>query len=147
MVRSVIAVVVGYVVMFALVFVTFTAAYLAMGADRALQTGSYDVSALWLAVGFALSVLAAVAGGYVCAWIARRRGPAVALAGLVLVLGLAMALMGALAPPADRPSTRTGDVGNLEAMKYARTPTWIALINPLIGSAGVLMGARMREKA
>ena len=147
MVRAVVAVVVGYVVMFALVFVTFIAAYLALGTDRVFQTGTYDVSAVWLAVGFALSVLAALVGGYVCAWIARRRGPAVALAGLVLVLGLAMALMGALAPPADRPATRTADVGNMEAMKYGRTPTWIALINPLIGSAGVLMGARLREKA
>jgi hypothetical protein len=142
MLRAIVAVVVGYVVMFALVFASLTAAYLGMGADRAFKSGSYEVSGLWMVVSFVLSFLAAVGGGFVCGWIARRRTPVMVLAGLVLVLGLAMTAVGALAPTEGRPTTRSGDVSNMDAMKDARTPTWICLLNPLIGAAGVLLGGR-----
>jgi hypothetical protein len=31
-------------------------------------------------------------------------------------------------------------------MKHARTPAWIALINPIVGAAGVLIGAQIRRR-
>ena len=69
--RAIVSVVLGYVMMAATVFFTFTAAYLIMGADGSFKPGTYEVSALWLIVSFVLSFVAAVLGGYVCALIAK----------------------------------------------------------------------------
>lgn len=142
--RSILAVIVGYVVIFLVVFLTFSAAYLALGTERALQPGSYEPSTSWLVVSFVLGFLGAAAGGCTCVWIARKVTPAYVLAGLVIVLGVAMAGAVALAPPDTLPTVRSGDVPNMEAMRNARTPLWVALVNPFLGAAGVILGARMR---
>jgi hypothetical protein len=142
MARSVLGVIAGYVVMALLVFASFSAAYLLMGADGAFRPNSYEVSGLWLATSFVLALLAAVAGGYVCAAISRRTLAPLVLAVVVLVLGM-MAAAPALTARGESP-VRTGDVPNLAAASQARTPPWVALLNPLVGAAGVLAGARLR---
>lgn len=139
--RTIGAVVFGYVVMFVVVFVALTALYFLLGADRAFQPGSYDVSLLWALVSVVVGFGAAWVGGRVARTIAHEpRGPKW-LAGVVVVLGLALAipvLLGSGAADAVRDAT----VGNLEAMQRARTPVWSALLNPLIGAIGVLLGGR-----
>jgi uncharacterized membrane protein YedE/YeeE len=146
MLRTIVAVVVGYVVMFVLVFVTFTAAYLAMGADGAFRPGVYQVTGMWLVVSFVLGFVAALAGGYACAVVARSaKGPWV-LAALVMVLGLAMAAMVVATPLEPASQVRTADVGNMEAMQRAQQPPWVAFVNPFLGAAGVLLGARLRRR-
>lgn len=145
--RLILAVVLGYVLMFVTVFLTFSGAYLAMGADRAFQPGSYEPSTLWVAVSFFLGFLAAVAGGYVCVAVARKMPPALALAALVIAIGLASAGAMMMRPPDARPTARSGEVSNLEAMKNARQPLWIAFVNPFLGAAGVLLGARLKDQS
>lgn len=142
--RAILAVVVGYLTMFVLVFVTFSAAYLGMGPDRAFQPGTYEISGLWAAVSIVLGFLAALAGGFVCTAIGRRRMPPRALTALVLGLGLAMGIPAAIAAQSAETKDRPAEVSNLDAMKDARQPGWIALLNPLIGAAGVMAGARLR---
>lgn len=142
--RSILAVILGYVVMFLVVFLTFSGAYLAMGTDRAFQPGSYEPSTMWLVASFVLGFIAAVAGGCTCVWIAKKMTPAYALAALVIVLGLAMAGSMMMGPPDTRPTVRSGDVPNLEAMQNARQPLWVALVNPFLGAVGVLFGARLK---
>jgi hypothetical protein len=145
MAREIVGVIVGYVVMVLVVFTTFSAAYLLMGADAAFRPGTYQVSGLWLAVSFALGLVAAVAGGYVCASVARTKRAPLVLAAVVVFLGL-LAAIPALTAPAETP-VRTGDVPNMEAMRQARTPAWVALVNPLVGAVGVVVGARLRRGA
>ena len=65
------------------------------------------------------------------------------LAGIVLVLGIVSAVAVSMSPKPE--GTRTADVPNLEAMSKAQTPLWVALINPLIGIAGVLVGGGLRK--
>ena len=134
------SVIAGYLTMFALVFATILAAYTAVGAEGAFKPGSYDVTAGWLLGTSALGLGAALAGGFVCARIARRgsRAPA-ALAGMTLILGLAMAVpvLAADEPPALRPPEATA----LCAMRDARTPPVASLLNPVIGAIGVMGGA------
>jgi hypothetical protein len=89
--RAIASIILGYVLMAVLVFVTFSAAYLVMGPDGSFKPGSYDISATWLITSIVLSIVAAVAGGYVCAAVARSVKPARILAVVVVVLGLAMA--------------------------------------------------------
>jgi hypothetical protein len=146
MLRMIAGIVVGYLVMVALVFISFSAAYLIMGADGAFNPGSYEPSSAWLITSFILSVLAAIAGGFICVLLAGNARSAWILSGLVLVLGLLMAVGVVMAEKAPL-ENRTGDVGNLEAMMKARQPDWVALANPFLGAAGVLFGSRFRRSA
>ena len=142
--RAIVSVVVGYVAMFAALFLAFSGLYLILGQELSFQPSSYEPSMLWTAVSFALGILAAVLGGYVCARIARTATPPKVLAGVVLVIGLvsAVPVLMAAATPAE---ARTGEVGNLDAMMKAKQPAWVAVANPFVGLAGVLLGARLRR--
>jgi len=144
MLRAILSVIAGYVTLFMVVMATFSVAFLALGTERAFAPGSWDPSVLWLVVSFALGLLAAVVGGWVCATIARAPKPPMALAVLVVVLGLMGAVSVVMRSPDEGgPSVREGDVSNLEAMNNARQPAWVALLNPFVGVAGVLLGARL----
>jgi hypothetical protein len=144
MVRAIVGVVVGYVVMALLIFLTFSIAYLGMGADRAFNPGRFDPTLFWIVISFFLSFVAALVGGYTCATIAKSKRAAQVLAGLVFVIGILVALP-VLTSGDTRPNVRTGNVPNMEAMQKARTPGWVALMNPLIGAVGVMVGAGLRQ--
>lgn len=140
--RAILSVVVGYVTMFAAIFLTFSGLYLLLGQDLSFRPGGYEPSVLWTVVSFALGIGAAVLGGLVCARIARTATPPKVLAGVVLVIGLlsAVPVVTAAETPAE---VRTGEVGNLDAMMKAKQPAWVAVANPFVGLAGVLLGARL----
>ncbi len=144
MVRGIVGVVVGYVVMALLIFLTFSVAYIAMGADRAFNPGSFDPTLFWIVISFFLGFVAALVGGYTCATIAKSKRAAQVLAALVFVLGIIVAIP-VLTSGDTRPNVRMGAVANMEAMQKARTPGWVALMNPLIGAVGVMVGARLRQ--
>ncbi len=139
--RAIAAVIVGYVLMFIIVFVSFSVAFLAMGVDSAFRPGSYDVSGLWIVVSIVLGFIAAVIGGLVCAAIAKGGNASKALAAVVLVLGLIFAVPAITKSDEAPPAARTENVGPVEAMQQAQQPVWIALLNPLLGAVGVLVGA------
>lgn len=144
MVRAILGVIAGYLVMAILVFCFLTAAYLAMGADAAFRTGTYNVSMMWIIVSCLLGLVAAIVGGLVCAAISRSKRAVLVLAGIVFVLGILIAIP-ALTTIDLRPNNRSGSVSNIQAMQQARTPTWLALVNPFLGAAGVLIGSRLRK--
>ncbi len=145
MLRSILGVVLGYLVIGVLVFGTLTGLYLAIGADKAFEPGTYDVSMLWIVASTALGLLAAVVGGFVCAKISRSQRAAFALVAVVIVLGvLGAASQGMVAKP--DPGLRTGDVPNMDAMMKSETPAWVAWSNPVIGTLGVLIGARLGKR-
>lgn len=147
MVRNIGGVVLGYVLMSLIIFLTFTAAYLLMGADNAFKPGSYEVSNLWIAVSFVLAFTAAIVGGYVCAAIARSRKAPMALAILVLVIALLAAVPVLMAAGnGGALAARSGEVSNIEAMQKAVQPAWIALLNPFAGAVAILIGARLRRR-
>ncbi len=143
MLRSILGAIAGYVVMFFFIFLAFSAAYLAMGAENAFVPGGYDVSTTWIVVSFVLGFIAAVVAGYAAAAIGKGMTAVKILAGIVLVLGIVSAVAVAMSPRPE--GARTADVPNLEAMTKAQTPLWVALLNPLIGVAGVLVGGRSRK--
>ena len=144
MLKGVLGVIVGYLAMAIVVFATLSGAYLTLGADRAFAPGTYEVSTLWLATSFTLSLIAAMVGGWVCSRIAGP-GAVKALAGLVLVLGIILVIP-ALDPASDtRPTVRAADTPNLEAMTNARQPTWVSLTIPVLGAIGVLIGGSRKR--
>lgn len=143
MLRSILGAVAGYIVTFIAVFVLLTGAYLAIGTDRAFQPGNYQVSMLWLVVSTVLSFIAAVIGGYIASLAGNGFTAVKILAGIMIVLGAIMAAMVVMTPPpAD---TRAADVPNMEAMMKAQTPLWVALLNPIIGAVGAVVGGRIRK--
>ncbi|MCA1631796.1 MAG: hypothetical protein LC774_16005 [Acidobacteria bacterium] len=144
MARSILAVIAGYVLFALFIFVAFTALYLVLGADASFKPGSYHPSNLWLALSTLLGFIGTVVGGYVCAALARGGRAPLALAVVVLVVGLLFAF---LAPKRSEGSeVRAGNVPNLEAMQKAIQPRWSALLNPFLGAAGVLVGGRLRRE-
>lgn len=132
-------VVLGYLMMVAFVFLSFSLAYVLMGADRAFRPGAYDVTYLWILTSFVLALAGAILGGYVCEAIARDERAPKLLAVLVLVLGFAFAVP-VLTTTSPSPP-REGAVSNTVAMQNAQQPPWVALLNPLLGAIGVLIGA------
>jgi hypothetical protein len=135
------AVLLGYVTLAILIFAGLTLAYVAVGADGAFRPGVYDVSALWVVLSFVVSFGAAVAGGWVARRIARTpTGPRV-LAGVVVVLGVVVTLA-TMGGAAEVIGARTEAIGAMDAMRVARTPLWIMLLNPLVGALGILLGGR-----
>lgn len=144
MLRSILAVAAGYVVFALFIFITFTALYLLLGAEASFEPGSYHPSNLWLALSTLLGFVGTVVGGYVCAALARGGRAPLALAVLVLVVGLFFALLAPKRSEGD--AARAGNVPNMEAMQKAIQPKWSALLNPCLGVVGVLVGARLRRK-
>ena len=144
MLRNILGILAGYATMFVFVFITFTLMYLLLGTEGAFQPGSYEVSGIWMVMSIILSIGAAILGGYLCVAIAKNQKAGLILAGIVLVLGLAMAIPVLTAP--DIITERTGAESSMDAMQKAKQPPWIALLNPLIGAAGVYYGSRLRKE-
>ena len=139
------SVILGYLVMVVVVFATFSLAFLALGTEGSFQPGSYDISSLWIVLSIVLGFIAAVAGGLVCLAVAREEKAAHILALVVIVLGIVLAIPQFTGGIED-PGPRAADVATFEAMQIARQPTWLALLNPLIGAAGVLSAVKLKRK-
>jgi len=138
------SVIAGYVAIFAAVFVLMTLAWMGLGPAGSFQPGTWEVTSTWIVVSVVVGLVGAIAGGYVCALVAKDpRGPK-ALVGVVVVLGILFAIPvltgGGPAVLGPRPDA----VSMMDAMQRAQQPAWVALLNPILGAIGVLVGARVR---
>lgn len=145
MLRKIIGVIVGYIAMTALIFITFTLLYLILGAEGSFQPGNFQTSTTWLVLSTILGLIAAVIGGLVCVIIAKDRKTAIWLAGLVLVLGIIFAIPGLSISEEEMNKVREGNVDNFEAMQNAEQPPLALILNPIIGSIGVMAGSRLKK--
>ncbi len=143
MLRSILGGIAGYIVMVVAVFVLFTVLWMALGADGAFQPGSYQVSMTWIAGTFVLAFIAAVAGGYSAALVGKGMTAVKITCGIVLVLGVLTIIATAVTPAATE--ARAAGVPMMEAIGKAQTPLWVAIINPVIGIVGALIGGRLRK--
>ncbi|MBR9990053.1 MAG: hypothetical protein KFH98_09870 [Gemmatimonadetes bacterium] len=128
----------GYVTIAFVVFAALSLAYVAVGTDGAFRPGVFDVSPLWMAISIVVGFGAAFLGGVIARRIVRDGlGPKI-LAGVIVFLGVVMALTAGGA--AEVAGVRTESIGTFEAMQFAQTPFWMMLLNPVIGAIGVLLG-------
>ena len=143
--RAIAGVVLGYLTMFVIVFITLTASFLTLGVDRVFVAGAYDVSMLWIVVMTVFSLVAAIVGGKACAAIGKKKGAITALIIVVAALGLLNAIpaMMSSAPP----ELRSGDVSNVQAMTKGKEPVWFALLLPVIGVVGVWIGGQSLKRS
>ena len=143
--RTVLAVIAGYAVIAIFIVTAFTLAYMAGGAGFAFQGESLDVTTGWLAMATVVNLVAACLGGWIASVIAKEKSPTAVkvLAGIVLVLGLLLALVN-LRSERPTPSKPIAELTSSEAAQFATQPNWYNFIIPLIGFAGVLLGGRGR---
>lgn len=145
--RSVLAVIVGYVVMFVLVFVVFTCAFLLMGTDWSFKPNSFEASNAWNIMALVADLVIAVIGGLVCAAIARGGKAPIALAVVVFALGMFLAIPTLFANKANANRVRTRDISQMEAMQNATQPAWVPFAFPILGVIGVLIGGKLKRRS
>lgn len=123
MIRSILSILGGFFTM-AVSVSSLIALLMVIARDQFPETPGPYTGASWvLVVEIFFSLLAALAGGYVCAWIAKRNlvKHAAVLAGIIVCLGVVSVI---------------GEQG----MK----PLWSSIMVSLMGPIGVLAGARFR---
>ena len=145
MLRKILAILVGYLAMALFIAVTFGVTFAVLGADGVFEPGTFDPSTTWLILSFLLGVAGAMLAGLICKFVARDRKTVFVFAGIVFVLGLALAVPQALSDAPD--VERLADVSGEDAALYAKQPVWVALLNPFVGAIGILVGARLRRDA
>ena len=147
MARSIISVVVSYVVIFALTFLAFTCMYMVLHADGSFKPHTFESSKRWLAAAFVINFVVAVIGGLICAAIAKGGKAPIALAIVLFVLGLLLAYPSLMAQRANVGLVRKGEVPMMEAMQKAHSPTWVPFTFPIVGAVGVLVGSKLRRRS
>ena len=146
MVRSIIAVVVSYITMFVLNFLCFVGLYAAVGPDQAFRPRSYLASNRWIAMGVAVMFVSGIIAGLLCAAIARGRKATLALAVLILAIGLVMAIPAIMKGRANAEMVRVGDVPAMEAAERAYWPVWVLFAFPFISAVGTFVGGKLKMR-
>lgn len=146
MLKSILAIIASYVVMFIFMFAAFTVCYFALGAEGTFQTDSYEVTTVWIALTVVVCLLAGIIGGFLCAAISKSKRTCQVFAFIVFFIGLLACFIPAMKRNPDAPNTRAGEVSNTEAMRLAVSPMWLHLLTPVLSAAGVLLGARMKGR-
>jgi hypothetical protein len=142
MLKSIVGVIVGYLVMMFVAFCAYTAAYLGVGAERAFEPDTYALSGIWIGLVIAITFIAGLVGGLTCAAISKSRTTGLVFALIVFVLSFVFEVPNIMN---HTPRARAGDVSNMEAMGKAQPPVWLLFLNPFVGGAAVLMGTRMKK--
>jgi hypothetical protein len=145
MIKSIVAIVVSYVVIFLLFFAVVAGLYVVLGVDRVFQPDSYEISNLWLALTVAGSFFAWMLGGWLCVWISKslRTGQVFAL---VVFIGAAIGCLLSLNRESEGPHVRAGEVSFNEGLQRTVTPRWFHFVNPIVALAGALVGTRMKRR-
>jgi hypothetical protein len=147
MARLIGGIIAGYLAYFLVVFILMSVAWLLLGANGAFRPGVWDVTVMWSALMVLASLLAGLTAGFGVGRIAKDERTPLALAGFVLLMGLVLAwpVISGAAPAA--PTPRPEQLPMFDAMAQGQAPLWVALLNPVLGTAGVLLGARGRPPA
>jgi hypothetical protein len=146
MVRTIIAVIVGYITMLVLVSLMIACVFLLMGPEWSFKPGSFAASNRWILMSLVGNFIIAIAGGFTCALIAKGGKAPLVLALVVFALGLAFAVPAVVANRSNTNLVRTGTVTMKEAMQKAREPLWAPFSAPVIGAIGVLIGAKLKRR-
>lgn len=146
MVRSIIAVIFSYIAMFFLNLLGFVGLYALVGPNQAFRPRLYLASNRWILMGVAVMFVSGIIVGLICAAIARGRKATLALAGLILVVGLLLAIPSIMKSRANAGMVRVGDVTSMEAMEKASWPVWAPLVFPFVSAVGALVGGKLKKR-
>jgi len=145
MLRSVLAVIVGYIAMFALQFAVFMTVYTIVGANWSFKPGTFHASTRWTVMMFTVDFVTALIAGLICAIIARGGKAPLVLAAVALVIGCTLGAVHLATQPPDTGERRPADVPNMEAMTKARHPAWVFFVGPVIAAVGLAVGGKLKR--
>jgi hypothetical protein len=147
MLRTIAAVIVGYIVSVILTVIGIFVAWAVFGVEGAFAENSTVASTAWSLTILVLGFCAAVAAGATAAKIGGNQTGVQVLAGLMLVLGLGIAVMSMGVEPVAVPvEWADGEVSFLEAGEVASSPTWYNFAVAFVGAVGVLLGGNLARK-
>ena len=146
MLRSVLAVILGYIAMFAMQFAVFMTVYTIVGANWSFKPGTYHASTRWTVMMFTVDFVTAVIAGLICAIIARGGKAPLVLAVVALAIGVTLGALHIATEPPDTGERRPADVPNMTAMTKARHPVWVFFVGPVIAAVGIAIGGQLRRK-
>ena len=146
MLRKILAAVVGYVVMVAVVLAGIAVAWSLLGGAGAFRAEGPAPSTIWIGLNLLTGFLAAVAGGWTALKIGRSAAAVKILVGVLLVLGIYLAVIAdssyAKREPVNKP---VAEMSFAEAGQHGKQPAWYNWLIPLVGVGGVLVGGRRRS--
>jgi hypothetical protein len=122
--------------MFVLNFLGFVGLYLLVGQNNAFKPRSYLASNRWIAMTFVMIFVTAIVASLICAVIAKGGRAPLALAVVVLVLGLLLAIPSVIKHQRNANLVRVGDVSSAEAARLAHWPVWVPFAFPVVGAIG-----------
>jgi hypothetical protein len=147
MARSIIAVIVSYIIMFVLNIIGFVTLYAVVGETQAFKPRMYLASNRWIAMTFAFIFVTAIIAGLICAVIAKGGRANLALAVVIIVLGFLLAIPAVMKAKANAGMIRTGNTPQMEAAQKAYWPIWTPFTFPIISAVGVLIGGRLKRRS
>lgn len=146
MVRSILAVVVSYITMFVLNFLAFVGLYTIVGPGQAFKPRLYLASNRWIAMAFAIVLVSGIIAALLCAAIARGRKSTLALAVIILAIGLMLAIPAVMKSRANAGMVRVGDVPAMEAAEKAYWPVWAPVTFPFVSAVGAVIGGKLKKR-
>jgi hypothetical protein len=97
-------------------------------------------------MGIAVIFVSGIIAGLVCAAIARGRKATLALAVLILVVGLLLAIPAIMKGRANAGLVRVGDVPAMEAAEKAYWPVWVPFAFPFLSAVGAVIGGKLKKR-
>ena len=147
MARSIVAVIVSYILMVILQIAAFMTLYALVGTSWSFKPRSYQASTRWTVSQFLIIGVTAIIAGLVCAAIAKGGRAPLALAILALVLGLGAAVAKTTFRPPDKHEVRVGSLSQMEARNKAWQPAWVLFLGPFAAAAGIVVGGKLRKRS
>lgn len=140
MVRTILSVILGYLITALLVMTLYTVLLYALGTETTYKPGVWEPSNLWSVLSFVAGFIAAFAGGWAALRVARDARAATGLMALLAVLGVvSIALQSQAAPPTE---PRPAEVSPMDAASKSVPPLWVSIGHILSGVAGVWAARR-----
>ena len=120
--RAVGGAVVGYLVLFAVIFLAMSAAWFALGPSGTFLPGVWNVSRAWIAIALVVHAIAGFLAGKTAVAVGRSQLAGKICAGLVLALGVlfSIPILTGKVPPGAMP--RPDQLPMFEAMGHAVAP-------------------------
>jgi len=101
----------------------------------------------WIAISFVIIFITGAIAGLICAAIAKGGKAPLALAVVVIALGLLLAIPGTMKAQANAKLVRAGNIPQMEAAEKAYWPFWTPFTFPIISAIGVLVGGKLKRRS
>lgn len=148
MLRNILGAIAGYIAMVVVAIGGIGIAWLILGGEGAFAGEGPQPSVPWLGFNLVFGFLSAMVGGFVALKIGRSNTATKILIGLLLVLGLLIAISQQFSAeekvPIDKP---VAEMSFTEAGQHAVQPAWYNWVIPLIGAAGAWLGGRDKSRS